>query len=39
MRGEARDEGAVAIDNRTTGKIPVENAREARDTDVAEGER
>lgn len=38
-RDEARDEGAVGIDNRTTRKIPVENAREAQDTDVAEGER
>lgn len=36
-RGVVRDEGAAGIDNRTTGKIPVENAREAPDTDVAEG--
>jgi len=29
-RDATRDEGAVGIDNRTTGKIPMENAREAR---------
>lgn len=28
-RGVVRDEGTAGIDNRTTGKIPVENAREA----------
>lgn len=32
-RDEVRDKNATRIDNRTMGKIPVENAR---DTDVAE---
>lgn len=35
-RGVVGHEGTAGIDNRTMEKIPVENAREAQDTDVAE---